>query len=83
MKINKAIFFAFFLIVINISSVFAEDPHPPSPDQSKTAKGGGAINRGIGVPGSPIDQSLVYLVVAGLALGIGMIYKDKVKKASL
>ena len=84
MKINKTIFFAFFLVVVNISAVFAEDnPLPQPPEQaSKTARGGGSTNRQQ-LPGMPIDQDLIYLVVAGLALGIVMIYKDKIKKASV
>ena len=82
MKINKAIFFAFFFVVINISAVFAEDPHPPVPNQS-AARSATTTNDGIGVPGGPIDQSLVYLAVAGLVLGAVMIYKDKIKKASV
>jgi hypothetical protein len=82
MKINKTIFLAIFLVVISISAVFAEDPHPPAPNKS-TAKNGVANRGGIQLPGSPIDQDLVYLVVAGFALGIVVLYKDKIKKASV
>ncbi|MFB3390016.1 hypothetical protein [Flavobacterium sp. LAR06] len=82
MKINKTIFFAFFLVVINISAVFAED-NPLPPPQQASKKSGGATNRAEPLPGMPINQDLVYLVVAGLALGVVMIYKDKIKKASV
>ena len=83
MKINKTIFFAFFLVVINVSGVFAEDPHPPTPDQSAAKGGETSRNAGEQLPGTPIDQDLIYLVVAGFTLGITMIYKDKIKKASV
>ena len=82
MKINKTIFFAFFLVVMNISAVFAEDPHPPVPKKS-TATNATTAKDGIQVPGSPIDQGLIYLVLTGLTLGVVMIYKDKIKKASV
>ncbi|MNR29053.1 hypothetical protein D3C85_1464140 [compost metagenome] len=67
---------------MSVSAVFAEDPHPPVPNQS-TARNATTTNDGIQVPGMPIDQGLFYLVLSGLTLGIVMIYKDKIKKASL
>lgn len=79
MRINKVIFLTFFLVMLNVSGVFAENPPPP--DQSKTARGGSTNRQQL--PGMPIDQDLVYLVVAGFALGIVMLYKDKIKKASV
>lgn len=84
MKINKTIFFAIFLVVINISAVFAEDnPLPQPPQQTSKTSRGGVARSGENLPGGPIDESLVYLVVAGIALGIVILYKDKIKKASV
>ncbi|WP_134151284.1 hypothetical protein [Flavobacterium sp. 270] len=56
-----------------------------TPSQSMpppTAKGA-STNSTPPNPGFPIDQNIVFLAVAGLALGITVLYKNKIKKASM
>ena len=84
MKINKAIFFAFFLVVISFSSVFAESNPLPQPPQSSQAKNGDVTTQNSEpFPEMPIDQNIVYLMGAALVLGFVMIYKGIIKKASV
>ena len=71
MKINKTIFFAFFWTLISVSNVMATPEPCPS--------GNCPPNR----PDMPIDQNIVYLMVAALVLGFVMIYKGIIKKASV
>ncbi|WP_343615383.1 hypothetical protein [Flavobacterium sp.] len=70
MKIIRIVFSAFFLILLNTSSVLAQVPPTP----------GGP---GIPPPGLPINEDLPYLIVAGLILGFTIIYRNKTKKASI
>ncbi|WP_276379797.1 hypothetical protein [Flavobacterium sp. H4147] len=69
MKIIRIVFSAFFLILLNTSSVLAQPPAPGGP--------------GIPPPGLPINEDLPYLIVAGLILGFTIIYRNKTKKASI
>lgn len=78
MKVNKAIFFAFFLVVMNISAVFAEDNPLPKPEQSQMN-----TTAGPEFPDMPIDQNIIYLMGAALVLGVVIIYKNKIKRASV
>jgi hypothetical protein len=70
MKINKTIFLAFCLFVANVSSVLAQpptEPMPPDPPGKET----------------PLDTNLFILLTAGLIFGTVVIYKNKIKKASM
>ena len=49
---------------------------------AKTAKSN-AVNAGPVLPGTPIDENIVFLMVAGTVLGITVLYKSKIKKASV
>ena len=69
MKIIRIIFLVFFL-VLNVSNVLAQDG-PPSPGDPETPLEG------------PINEDLPYLIVAGLILGSAVIYRNKIKKASI
>ena len=75
MKINKTIFFAFFSTLLCVFDVLAQTtPGEPCP------------NPGDCPPNKPdmsIDQNVVYLMSAALVLGFIMIYKYKIKKASV
>ncbi|MBS7256787.1 hypothetical protein [Flavobacterium branchiicola] len=69
MKIIKAIFPVLFLTVISVSGVYAAPPTvPPVPFGAPP------------LPGGPIDENLMFLVVGGILLGAVYIYKDKIKK---
>ena len=74
MKINKTIFFAFFWILLSVSDVMADTPGEPCTDPGNCPP-----NR----PDMPIDQNVVYLMGAAFVLGVVMIYKNKIKKASV
>lgn len=78
MKINKAIFLAFFLVVINVSGVFAEDNPLPKPEESQMN-----TTADPNFPEMPINQNIVYLMGAALVLGFVMIYRNKIKRASV
>ncbi|KQX15041.1 hypothetical protein [Flavobacterium sp. Root420] len=71
MKVIKTVFFTFFLILINVCSAFAEDlPDPLDPGPVEP-------------PGGPIDSNLLVLIIAALLLGMVVIYKNKIKRASV
>jgi len=82
MKIIRTIFLATVLLLVDFSYAGPSDmPHP-------TAKGAGTAetNAADDTPvtgGAPIDQDLVFLMIAGLALGTVFIYRNKIKKASI
>jgi len=79
MKIIRTIFLATVLLLVDSS--YAEPSGMPPP----TAKGAGTAQTN-DIPindGAPIDQNLVFLMVAGLALGTVFIYRNKIKKASM
>ncbi|MBF4493722.1 hypothetical protein IRZ83_16280 [Flavobacterium sp. JLP] len=69
MKINKTIFLAFCLVIANVSNVLSQAPPDPRPDP----------------PGqeTPLDTNLLILLAAGLIFGTVVIYKNKMKKASM
>lgn len=84
MKAIKTLFFVFVLTLLNVNSTTAGT----TPSQSMpppTAKGAATSSNdpGNGNPGFPIDENIVFLTVAGLALGITVLYKNKIKKASI
>ncbi|WP_316635790.1 hypothetical protein [uncultured Flavobacterium sp.] len=70
MKVIRIIFLVFFLVFANVFIAHA-DP-PPGPPTNPN-------------PGDdlPIDQNIVFLMMAGLALGTVFIYRNKTKKASM
>ena len=71
MKIIRTVFFTICLTLMNVYSVFSqEDPPeipPPTPPNGRV----------------PIDDHLMLLIIAGVLLGITLIYRDKIKKASI
>ena len=72
MKIVKTVFFTVFLIFANIYAVLAGDGAP-------------APNFGppLEPPAAPIDDNLFVLMVAALIIGFVVVYKNKIKKASV
>jgi len=84
MKRLKAPFLAATVFLFSVSLTFAETPPPPAP----TAKGANTAATSacpfcpVGDP-LPIDQNIVFLAISGLALGATVIYKNKIKKASV
>ena len=68
----KNILLAFFLTLISVSNVMPQALPCPTPGDCPP-------NR----PDMPIDQNIVYLMGAALILGFIMIYKYKIKKASV
>ncbi|MDQ6528944.1 hypothetical protein [Flavobacterium sp. LHD-85] len=89
MKNLKAPFLVIALF-LNILLVSAEtSSHPPTPvtADSSTAK---TMADGDCDPifpecedAFPINQNIIFLVVGGLALGLAVIYKNQIKKASV
>jgi len=77
MKITKTVLLAFLITLINVSSALA-DGTPPAPTSS---------NRSTAVPhppDTPINESLVLLLICGLSFGIHTIYRYNLnKKASM
>jgi hypothetical protein len=72
MKINRIVFLVFFL-VLNVSSIMAQPGGgPPGPGGGPDAPLEG-----------PINEDIPYLIVAGLILGTAVIYRNKIKKASV
>ena len=81
MKGIRIVFLLFFVVLVSISSVRAE-VHPPSPVNANAT----AFDNDIPVPGEvemPIDENIVFLLIAGLILGTSIVYKNKIKKASI
>jgi len=70
MKIIKTVFFTICLTLLNVYAAFAEDPISPEYPIEEP-------------PGVPIDSHLIFLIVAGLLLGITLIYRNNIKKASM
>jgi len=80
MKGIRIVFLLFFVVLVSISSVRAE-VHPPSPVNAQAADED-PIPFPDPVPG-PIDENIVLLLIAGLVLGATVVYKNKIKKASM
>ena len=67
----KTVFFVFILILIGFSTVFAQ---------------GSGFNPPIDKPPDeelPIDNHIMFLVVLAVVLGIIIIYRNRIKKASM
>ncbi|WP_428231070.1 hypothetical protein [Flavobacterium sp.] len=72
MKIIKTVFFTICLVLLNVLSVLAQPGTlPPPPDDPNDPDI------------VPIDNYVVLLILAGLILGMMIIYKNKIKKASM
>ncbi|MFH6997593.1 hypothetical protein ACHRVZ_06655 [Flavobacterium sp. FlaQc-57] len=71
MKRLKTVFFAFIFTFLNFSTLLAEDPpeidDPLLPPREEL----------------PIDNQIVFLVVLAVVLGIAVIYRNRIKKASM
>ncbi|SHG66571.1 hypothetical protein [Flavobacterium defluvii] len=78
MKIIR-ILLALFLLVSNVSGVMANTPPPPTAKNASAT----ADDDVPPPPGVPINNQLPYLIGAGLILGMTIIYRNKIKKASI
>lgn len=58
---------------MNVYVAFADEPLPEPNDPPPTPPNGRV----------PIDDHLMLLIIAGVLLGITLIYRDKIKKASI
>ncbi|MBL0736561.1 hypothetical protein JI750_06665 [Flavobacterium sp. GN10] len=90
MKNLKAPFLVIALF-LNVLLVSAEtSSHPPTPSAS-TARSMATTAEGEECPplypdcddAFPINQNIMFLVIGGLALGLTVIYKNEIKKASI
>jgi len=83
MKRIRIVFLLFFVVLVSISSLKAE-VHPPSPQNARSAN---MLEDENDVPPTPdalpIDENIVLLLIAGLVLGATVVYKNKIKKASI
>jgi quinol-cytochrome oxidoreductase complex cytochrome b subunit len=74
MKVIKTVYFTVFLIFINIYTILADNtPADPGTDPPGPLE----------PPGGPIDSYLLVLIIAALVLGMVVIYRNKIKKASV
>ena len=72
MKIIKTVFFSICLTLLNVYNALAQDEEPPHPPEQPPS--GHVV---------PIDDHLILLIIAGVLLGITLIYKDRIEKASI
>ncbi|WP_264535358.1 hypothetical protein [Flavobacterium sp. N1736] len=73
MKITKTVLLVFLVSLINISSILADTPAPPTPLAPPPPPPGGAI-----------DQNLIFLFLGALIFGTYTIVKyNNMKKASM
>ncbi len=82
MKIIRTIFLAIVLLMVNFTYAGPKDMPAPTARGAET----NTVQDDPGTPvvdGAPINQDLVFLMVAGLALGTVFIYRNKIKKASM
>ena len=81
MKGIRIVFLLFFIVLVSISSVKAE-VHPPRPDVSSAKSSNGVDDECDCLPAPPdeelpIDDNVVFLLIAALTLGIAVVYKNK------
>jgi len=91
MRKLKAPFLAVIVVLFNVSLAFAT-PNPPAP-MAKSASTASTLDDPedpdcvppICDPGTkvPIDDHIILLAISGLLLGATVIYKNKIKKASV
>lgn len=78
MRITRIALLVFFLVVSNSSYVFAEEMPPQPPRMSRA---------GIVKPPPPtkvpINEDIAFLIASALILGVTIIYRNKIKKASV
>jgi len=74
MKEIKNAFFAICLIVLNVLSVFAADEPLPEPNPGPPATPNEEL---------PINDHIVLMLILAIVLGGIMIYRHKIKKASM
>lgn len=74
MKIIKTGFFTICLILINFVNVFAQGEEMPEPTGPPEQPPNYRV---------PIDDHLMFLIIAGVILGITLIYRNKIRKASI
>ncbi|MFQ6601285.1 hypothetical protein [Flavobacterium sp. C3NV] len=84
MKRIRIVFLLFFIVLVSISSVKAE-VHPPSPQNVNATA---FVEDGEPIPfpdpvEMSVDKNIILLLVAGLILGSTVIYRNKIKKASM
>lgn len=77
------IILALFLLAFNMSSVLANTPPPPTAKNASTSSTLDADDDTPPPPGVPINQDLPFLIGTGLILGMTIIYRNKIKKASI
>jgi len=85
MKEIRIVFLLFFIVLVSISSVKAE-VHPPSPQNARAQMNAEDEPDGPPPPGpvaGPIDENIALLLIAGLILGTTIVYRNKIKKASM
>jgi hypothetical protein len=85
MKIIKTVFFVCALLLMNTNGVVANNPPVQLPNPTAKSSGGAIANAAPGEepPGGPIDENLLFLTISALLLGSVVIYKNKLKKASV
>ncbi|CAM3721629.1 hypothetical protein [Flavobacterium chungbukense] len=81
MRKLKAPFLAVAIILFNVLATSA-NPTPPQPT-AKNASTAACEFCDDGDPALPIDENIVFLAIAGLALGATILYKNRIKKASI
>lgn len=69
MKIKRIVFLVFFLVSVSSIMAAPAPPGPPGPPDPPLE--------------GPINEDIPYLIVAGLILGTAVIYRNKIKKASV
>ncbi len=69
MKKLQAPYLIIALVLLNVSVASAQVTPPPPPVPPPA--------------GLPIDENIIFLMIAGTALGIAVLYKNKIKKASV
>jgi len=83
MKNLKAPFLVIALL-LNVLLASAETAaHPPTPMAAKAMDADEDCELVNCEAEMPIDQNIVFLVITGLALGLTVIYKNQIKKASI
>ena len=81
---TKTIFLTLLVTLLSVSNLMAYK-NPPVPDTANTADGDGPGDPGGpgGAPETPINENIGLLFGAALVLGVTLIYKNKIKKASV
>jgi hypothetical protein len=70
---TKTLILTFFVTFLSVSGIFAQDGDPCPPNQPDCDV----------APDGPIDKNIGFLAAGAFVLGIAVIYKNKIKKASV